>query len=107
MGCFRLYIRFENQCATNTLRFSHLLKPCNSSFKLTLFYYGEVGFIEDIKIDFPSVDYVGNLHYVFNIKGNKYRVVVVVNFRMGYVFIRFTGTHAEYDRINCATIKGA
>ena len=33
--------------------------------------------------------------------------VVVIKFRMGYVFIRFVGTHAEYDRINCATIKGA
>ncbi|MBO8485156.1 MAG: type II toxin-antitoxin system HigB family toxin [Bacteroidetes bacterium] len=38
-----------------------------------------------------------------NIKGNKYRLIVVVKFRMGYVFIRFVGTHAEYDRINCAT----
>ena len=43
-------------------------------------------------------------HYVFNIKGNRYRLVVVVKFRMGYVFIRFVGTHAEYDRIDSATI---
>ena len=60
--------------------------------------------LSDIKTDFPSADYVGNQRYVFNIKGNKYRLVVVVKFRMGYVFIRFVGTHAEYDRINCATI---
>ena len=61
-------------------------------------------YLSDIKVDFPSADYVGNQRYVFNIKGNKYRLVVVVKFRMGYVFIRFVGTHAEYDRINCATI---
>ena len=39
--------------------------------------------LSDIKIDFPSADYVGNQHYVF---------------------IRFVGTHGEYDRIDCATI---
>ena len=43
-------------------------------------------------------------HYVFNIKGKRYRLVVVIRFRMGYVFIRFVGTHAEYGRIDCATI---
>ena len=60
--------------------------------------------LSDIKVDFPSTDYVGNQHYVFNIKGNKYRLVVVVKFTIGYIFIRFVGTHAEYDRIDCSTI---
>ena len=60
--------------------------------------------LSDIKVDFPSTDYVGNQHYVFNIKGNKYRLVVVVKFTIGYVFIRFVGTHAEYDRIDSSTI---
>jgi mRNA interferase HigB len=59
----------------------------------------------DIKADFPSTDYVGNQHYVFNIRGNRYRLVVVVKFTMGYVFIRFVGTHEEYDKIDdCSTI---
>lgn len=58
----------------------------------------------DIKSDFGSVDYVGNQHYVFNIRGNKYRLVVVVNYPMGYVFIRFIGTHQEYDKIDASTI---
>lgn len=58
----------------------------------------------DIRYDFPSADYAGNQHYVFNIKRNKYRVVVVVKFIMGYVFIRFVGTHAQYDKIDCSTI---
>lgn len=53
----------------------------------------------DIKRTFNSVDYVGNQHYVFNIKGNDYRLVVVIQFTPQYVYIRFIGTHAEYDRI--------
>lgn len=53
----------------------------------------------DIKQTFNSVDSVGNQHYVFNIKGNDYRLVVVVKFTPQHVFIRFIGTHAEYDKI--------
>jgi len=48
---------------------------------------------------FNNVDYVGNDRYVFNIKGNHYRLVVVIRFLKGRVFIRFVGTHAEYDKI--------
>jgi len=58
----------------------------------------------DIKADFSSVDSVGNQRYVFDIRGNKYRLVVVIKFVMGYVFIRFVGTHEEYDKIDCSTI---
>lgn len=58
----------------------------------------------EMKMDFATVDAVGNQHYVFNIRGNKYRLVVVVKFVMGYVFIRFVGTHNEYDQINAAEI---
>ena len=58
----------------------------------------------DIKADFGDVDSVGNQHYVFNIKGNNYRLVVVIKFVMGYVFIRFVGTHNEYDRIDASKI---
>ena len=53
--------------------------------------------LSDIKVDFPATDYVGNQHYVFNIRGNKYRLVVVVKFTMGHIFIRSVGTHNEYD----------
>ena len=58
----------------------------------------------DVKADFSSVDNVGNQHYVFNIKGNDYRLVVVIKFVMGYIFIRFVGTHDEYNKIDCSTI---
>lgn len=60
--------------------------------------------LADIKKSFNSVDYVGNQRYVFNIKGNDYRLVVVVQFRPHFVFVRFIGTHAEYDKIDCSTI---
>ena len=50
----------------------------------------------DIKKSFNSVDSVGNQRYVFNIKGNDYRLVVVIQFTPGRVYIRFVGTHAEY-----------
>lgn len=60
--------------------------------------------LSDIKVDFPATDYVGNQHYVFNIKGNKDRLVVVVKFTISHIFIRFVGTHAEYDKIDVSQI---
>lgn len=53
----------------------------------------------DLKNDFLSADYVGNNRYVFNIKGNNYRLVVMVVFFAGTANIRFVGTHKEYDKI--------
>jgi len=58
----------------------------------------------ELKRDFPSTDYVGNNRYTFNIQGNNYRLVTVVVFIKGMLKIRFIGTHAEYDKINCKTI---
>ncbi|MDQ8006498.1 MAG: type II toxin-antitoxin system HigB family toxin [Pedobacter sp.] len=53
----------------------------------------------DIKKDFNTVDSVGNQRYVFDIKGNDYRLVVIVRFSIKTIFIRFVGTHKEYDNI--------
>ncbi|WP_444366167.1 type II toxin-antitoxin system HigB family toxin [Prevotella sp.] len=58
----------------------------------------------DIRVDFPNADYVGNQHYVFNIKGNNYRLIVVIKFTINRIFIRFVGTHKEYDKIYCSNI---
>lgn len=41
---------------------------------------------------------------MFNIGGNKYRLVVWVNYEWKAVYIRFVGTHADYDRVNVATV---
>ena len=59
--------------------------------------------LSDIKVDFPATDYVGNQHYVFNIRGNNYRLIVVVKFTIGYIFIRKVCTHGEYDKLDCST----
>lgn len=58
----------------------------------------------DIKATFNSVDFVGNQHYVFNIKGNKHRLVVVIKFTIKWIYIRFIGNHEEYNKIDCSTI---
>ena len=58
----------------------------------------------DVKKTFSSVDYVGNDRYVFNIKGNKYRLVAMIFLDVRTVYIRFIGTHKEYDKINCKEI---
>ena len=58
----------------------------------------------DIKHEFNNVDYVGNDRYVFNIKGNDFRLVVLIFFDKRTIFIRFIGTHNEYDKIDCSTI---
>lgn len=58
----------------------------------------------DIKQRYRSSDILPDNRVVFNIKGNRYRLVVKVNYSVGIVFIRFVGTHAEYDRINAETI---
>lgn len=58
----------------------------------------------DVKATFNSVDNVGNQHYVFNVKGNTYRLVVVIKFTIQFVYIRFIGTHKEYDKIDCRTV---
>ena len=52
----------------------------------------------DIKRAFNSVDYIGDNLYVFNIKGNKYRLIArIFFFPLPVVYIRFIGSHAEYE----------
>lgn len=58
----------------------------------------------DVQRTFGSADSVGNQHYVFNVHGNDYRVVAVVKFTIRTVYIRFVGTHGEYDRIDVKNI---
>ena len=53
----------------------------------------------ELKLFFNSVDNVGNDHYVFNIKGNKYRLIAVIFFQLKTVNIRRICTHEEYDNI--------
>lgn len=52
-----------------------------------------------VRKTFNSADFVGNKRIVFNIKGNQYRLVALVLYRIKMVYIRFIGTHDDYDRI--------
>jgi len=59
----------------------------------------------DLKATFGSADAVGNDRYVFNIKGNQYRLVALIIFSVRTVFIFFIGTHKEYDKIDAKNIS--
>ena len=53
----------------------------------------------DIKKTFNSVDSVGNSRFVFNVKGNHYRIVAILLFQVKRVYIRWVGTHKDYDKL--------
>jgi mRNA interferase HigB len=59
---------------------------------------------KDIKKEYPSASILPSNRVVFNIKGNSYRLVVRINYKVGFVWIRFIGTHTDYDKINAETI---
>lgn len=59
----------------------------------------------DVKRFFGNASIVGKDRVVFNIKGNDYRLVVAVDYRRHIVFIKWLGTHKEYDLIDAATVK--
>ncbi|MBP7468763.1 MAG: type II toxin-antitoxin system HigB family toxin [Thauera sp.] len=58
----------------------------------------------DIKAAHRNASFLANNRVVFNIKGNDYRLVVAVRYTSTTMFIRFVGTHAEYDKIDAETI---
>jgi len=58
----------------------------------------------DVKADRRNVSILANNRVVFNIKGNDYRLMVAVRYDKQIIFIRFVGTHAEYDRIDATTV---
>lgn len=59
---------------------------------------------QDIKNEYPSASILQDNRVVFNIKGNNYRLVVKIYYDFSIVWIRFIGTHAEYDKIDAKTI---
>ncbi len=58
----------------------------------------------DLRSSFSKARIVGKDRVVFNILGNRYRLVVKVNYKAGLVYVRFLGTHAEYDKIDVETV---
>lgn len=60
----------------------------------------------DIKARYRSASFVSDNRVIFNIGGNKHRLVVHVNYGLGIVLIKFVGSHQEYDAIHAATVGG-
>jgi mRNA interferase HigB len=58
----------------------------------------------EVKVKYGNASILKAGRVVFNICGNKYRLVVRINYAFGVVYIRFIGTHDEYDRIDAQTI---
>lgn len=58
----------------------------------------------EVKAAYRSASFAANNRVIFNIKGNDYRLVVAVHYNRGLMFVRFVGTHREYDNIDAATV---
>lgn len=58
----------------------------------------------EIKADYRSASFSANNRVIFNIKGNDYRLVVAVHYNRGLMFVRFVGTHRDYDSIDAANV---
>jgi mRNA interferase HigB len=72
-------------------------------------WYKEISFAKwltpnELKLNFPSASILQNGRVIFNIKGNSFRIVVRINFSYQLVWIRFVGTHLEYDKIDANSI---
>lgn len=59
---------------------------------------------DDIRRRYRSADFLPGNRVVFNIRGNRYRLVVKIHYNTGFVYIRFVGTHADYDEIDSERI---
>nr|WP_131975127.1 type II toxin-antitoxin system HigB family toxin [Cricetibacter osteomyelitidis] len=59
----------------------------------------------DIKAQYKNASILKNRRVVFNIKGNSHRLIVAVAFKFGAIYIKFIGTHEEYDKISADTVE--
>jgi len=59
---------------------------------------------EELLLAYSNIRSIGNNRYIFNIKGNNYRLIVKANFELKTIWIRFIGTHSQYDKINALEI---
>lgn len=60
---------------------------------------------QEVVSDFKNADYIGNERIVFNIARNKYRLIVAFNYDFQLCFVKFIGTHGEYDKIDAKTVE--
>ena len=84
------------------------IKHADSEQQLTSWYRetekADWNSINELKTEYPNASILKDNRIVFNIKGNNYRLIVKFNFEFKICWIRFIGTHAEYDKINAKEI---
>jgi mRNA interferase HigB len=59
----------------------------------------------DVKALYASASIFKNRRVVFNLKGNAYRVVVAIAYNTGFVYVKFIGTHVQYDAVDANTVE--
>ncbi|ABX37431.1 conserved hypothetical protein [Delftia acidovorans SPH-1] len=59
---------------------------------------------QDVKDQIGNASIVGNNRVVFNVKGNDYRLIAAIAYRQQWLYIKFIGTHAQYDKVDAATV---
>ena len=85
-------------------RFKEFIKAHSESENALNYWYHTVSsknwdHLNELKQDFNNVDYIGNHRFVFNIKGNDFRLIAIISFEAKKVYIRYIGTHSDYDKI--------
>ena len=103
-----LYLRFMRIVSLQTLRTYWINNP--ETEQALLAWYDEVLSEKwtqpsDIKERYASASILKKRRVVFNIKGNKYRLIVAVAYKIGVVYIKFIGTHKEYDAVDAETVE--
>ena len=103
-----LYLRFMRIVPLQTLRAYWIKNPDTEQSLLA--WYDEVLSEKwtqpaDIKERYASASILKKRRVVFNIKGNKYRLIVAVAYKIGVVYIKFIGTHKEYEAVNAETVE--
>ncbi len=104
-----LYLYFMRIIAFRTLReFFEKPEYSDSEVSLRAWYHdaksAEWKNSNELKKQYINASIVGDGRVVFNIKGNDYRLVAAIDYEFQVIFIRFIGTHKQYDKINSKTI---
>lgn len=59
---------------------------------------------QEVKNQYANASVIANNRIVFNIKGNDYRLIVAIAYKMQYVYVKFIGPHADYDKVDATTV---
>lgn len=107
MGTFVIFVLFMRVIAVNTIREYWVKYPnTEQALKSWLQEIEQSNWEtpQDLKVKYRNASIITGKRIVFNINGNKYRLIVDIEYRLKIVFIVWFGTHAEYDLINSKTV---